>query len=262
MDEQRLRVRAQLSEIAAVSDFIQVAAQRAGLDEQKIHHCQLAIDEVCTNIIEHGYGFENSDQHIEIVTQNQPERFIIQILDDSRPFNPLKRPDPDPNTALEERGTGGWGIFFVKKFMDDVQYDYFDGRNRLTLVKRHDQAPKEAETSPILVTALSNGVWLVMPKGRLDHTASKRLEAVLSGQLEAGHKQLILDMTKVDFVSSRALKMLVSLWKRARDMRGDLVLVGLSARVREVFSMIGFDLVFTIFTSVDEALTAHRQRSK
>ena len=72
-------------------------------------------------------------------------------------------------------------------------------------------------------------------------------------QLDAGHRWLILNMADVDYISSAGLKMLVSVWQRVRDQKGDLVLAALKPRVREVLEMIGLDLVFTIAETPDQA---------
>jgi anti-anti-sigma factor len=47
--------------------------------------------------------------------------------------------------------------------------------------------------------------------------------------------------------------MLVSVWQRVRDQKGDLALASLKPRVHEVLEMIGLDLVFTISDTPDQA---------
>jgi anti-anti-sigma factor len=267
--EKTLRISAQIKEIATACDFVVAAAESAGLDERDAHHCQLAVDEICTNIIEHGYGIDNGERFIDVICQQYDNRFVVQILDDSFPFDPLGQAEPDPRSALENRTIGGWGVYFIKKMMDDVTYDYSQGRNRLIMVKRlksktelAQNARKSTDAAPILTARHSNQIWSIAPSGRLDVPMSRRLEVVVVKELETGHKNLILDMTEVDFIASGGLKMLVSLWKRTRDQDGDLILAGLTPQVREVFMLIGFDLVFTVFKSLDEAIVSHKFNSK
>lgn len=269
MVEKSLRITAQIKDIATACDFVVAAAESAGLDERDAHHCQLAVDEICTNIIEHGYGMDSGERCIDIICQQFDDRFVVQILDDSFPFDPLGQAEPDPRSALESRGIGGWGVYFIKKMMDEVTYDYGQGRNRLTMVKRlkskaemAQAARKSTDVTPILTSQHSQNIWSIMPSGRLDIPVSRRLEAVVVKELEGGHKNLILDMSKIDYIASGGLKILVSLWKRTRDQRGDLILAGLTPPVREVFMLIGFDLVFTVFRSVDEAISSHKFNSK
>ena len=54
-------------------------------------------------------------------------------MDRGKPFDPLKKTDPDVTLSADERNIGGLGIFLTKKIMDDVRYEYKDGQNILTL---------------------------------------------------------------------------------------------------------------------------------
>lgn len=133
--EESISICAQLAEVPVVCKFVGEVADRSGLDARAVHHCQLACDEACTNIIEHGYGRECDDQVIDVMCVQEAHHFKIMITDDSIAFNPLDVLAPDPKAQLEEREVGGWGLYFITTLMDDVSYDYHDGRNRLTLIK-------------------------------------------------------------------------------------------------------------------------------
>ena len=88
--------------------------------------------------------------------------------------------------------------------------------------------------------------------GRMDAVGSAELEQIVTQELVNGYRDLVLDMSAVDYVSSKGLRMLVSLWKRAHDVKGELILSALQPAVQEVFNLIGFDLVFTIIDSLDD----------
>ena len=133
--ENRLTIMGRLDEIARARDFVTAIAREAGLNEKSVHHCSLAVDETCTNIIEHGYQLQGHDKSIEIICQVESLNFIIRIRDDGPAFNPLLRTDPNPNAPLEEREHGGWGIYFVKEFMDQVLYSRDGNYNQLTMSK-------------------------------------------------------------------------------------------------------------------------------
>ena len=60
---------------------------------------------------------------------------MITFIDSGKPYDPLAKPDPDTTLSVEERQIGGLGIFMVKKSMDDVTYEYKDGKNILTIKK-------------------------------------------------------------------------------------------------------------------------------
>jgi serine/threonine-protein kinase RsbW len=129
-----------LSNIADACDFVVECAQQAGLDERGQYHCRLAVEEACTNVIEHGYQFEAGAGSIEIsCTYLPPTSSIalqIVISDEAPPYNPLNSPDPDPNKPLWEREGGGWGVAFIRKVMDEVDYQLHNNRNHLIMVKR------------------------------------------------------------------------------------------------------------------------------
>ncbi|MBA3874510.1 MAG: ATP-binding protein [Anaerolineae bacterium] len=133
--ENRLTIMGRLDEIARARDFVAAIARDIGLSEKSVHHCTLAVDETCTNIIEHGYQHQGHDKTIDIICRVEPAAFIITIRDESPAFNPLLRGDPDPAATLEEREHGGWGIYFVKEFMDQVLYSRDGDYNQLTMSK-------------------------------------------------------------------------------------------------------------------------------
>jgi anti-anti-sigma factor len=113
----------------------------------------------------------------------------------------------------------------------------------------------DVNENQVVITDISRLVRVVAFSGSLDAAASAGLEQVLMAQLNNGYKQLVIDMTQVDHISSRGLRMLVAVWKRAQDMQGDLIIAALRPYLREVMSLIGFDLVFTILDTVDEAVS-------
>lgn len=67
-----------------------------------------------------------------------PGTVSISFQDEGKPFNPLASEEPDVTLSARERrvgGLGGLGIFLVRKSMDDVRYEYRDGKNILTIRK-------------------------------------------------------------------------------------------------------------------------------
>lgn len=134
--QRRLRIPGDLEQVRTACDFVSEVAREAGLGEDGVFHCQLSVEEICTNIIEHGYGYNGAGKFIEIICEKQGNTLLISILDDAPPFNPLQLDDPDPSMSLWEREGGGWGVFFVKQYMSSVRYELVGGRNCLILAKR------------------------------------------------------------------------------------------------------------------------------
>jgi anti-sigma regulatory factor (Ser/Thr protein kinase) len=134
-DEYRMQIPALIEHVESVCQFVSDIARSVGIDDDGVYRCYLAVEEICTNVIEHGYGYRGQDQVIDVVCRTFADRVEITIIDDAVAFNPLTLPDPDPGAPLSERKSGGWGFFFVKKYMDGVSYRYHHNRNYLTIQK-------------------------------------------------------------------------------------------------------------------------------
>ncbi len=116
---------------AAIGEFCRRRAIHSDI-EFKV---DLALEEVFTNIVRHGYD-DNDPHEIVVRLHGSRERIRIHVEDDGRHFNPLMAPEVDLNAALSERRVGGLGVHLVRRLMDQVRYQRRAGGNRLTLVKR------------------------------------------------------------------------------------------------------------------------------
>jgi len=133
--EHRLHIPGQFDRLEQISKFIEQSGLEAGLDETAICRCQLAVDEACTNIIEHAYEGEGRGS-IDISCEPEAGELTIIIEDHGKPFDPQSVPAPQLNTNLEDMQVGGLGIYFMRQVMDAVEYRSEDGSNKLVLVKR------------------------------------------------------------------------------------------------------------------------------
>ena len=134
--ESRLIIRGLLEDIEPARQFVAENAHKSGMSEQAIHNCELAIDDTCTNIIEHGYQMQGTNKQIQVICAVNAHYFDITIIDEAPPFNPLEHLEPNPAAALDQRGEGGWGIYFIKQMMDDVSYERRGDYNCLLMRKR------------------------------------------------------------------------------------------------------------------------------
>lgn len=132
--DQQLIIPARIDQVEAACDFVAEVAAAVGMGDDAIYHCRLSVEEVCTNVIEHGY--EDQGGEIRVVCSHDSSYFTITIADTAPAFNPLSLPEPDPATPLWERQGGGWGVHFVKKYMDRVTYAFRDQQNHLIMYKR------------------------------------------------------------------------------------------------------------------------------
>ena len=101
---------------------------------------------------------------------------------------------------------------------------------------------------------IRENIWLVTVSGRLDQRLTPVLEAELSHLLQADKTRLILDLSETSYINSGGLRCLVTAWRKAKQQGGNVLLSRLQARVREVFGMVGFDKVFQIYDTTEDAL--------
>jgi serine/threonine-protein kinase RsbW len=127
---------ARYESLAAIDQFIAAAAEQAGFDECTVYQVRLAVDEACSNIIEHAYGGEGSDI-IECSYRIQGEELIVILRDTGQPFDPETVPEPNLSSNLEDRTGGGLGLYLIRQIMDKVDFDFeSEAGNVLTMVKR------------------------------------------------------------------------------------------------------------------------------
>ncbi len=137
--EHRLHIPGRFDCLEQISKFIEQAGLEAGLDETAVCRCQLAVDEACTNIIEHAYKGEGHG-NIDIRCEPAAGELTIIIEDQGKRFDPNSVPEPQLNTDLENIQVGGLGLYFMRQVMDAVEFSYQDGSNKLVLVKRREAA--------------------------------------------------------------------------------------------------------------------------
>lgn len=127
----RLTVAADIADISRVLDaFDQFAATQALADRVR-QRAGIALDEVLTNAVSHGGATA-----IEVRADISDGRLVIEVEDDSPPYDPTTADAPDLSSELAERGEGGLGVHLVMRMMDEVHYQRHDGKGVLTLVQR------------------------------------------------------------------------------------------------------------------------------
>ncbi len=96
----------------------------------------VAFEEMYVNVCHYAYPDGDGTVLVRIVAEDGVLK--ITLDDTGLPYDPLKKEDPDITLSAEERNIGGLGIFIVRKTMDDMQYEYKDGHNILTILKKYE----------------------------------------------------------------------------------------------------------------------------
>lgn len=128
--------------LPTIRAMVTQAATRCGFVPEEIAKIEMAVDEACTNIIEHAYDAlreHHLPEHaeIEVHALEHPDRLEITILDHSlQDFPVLDHAPEDIDQYFSEQKKRGMGLFIIRSFVDDVKHRFVDGQgNELMLIK-------------------------------------------------------------------------------------------------------------------------------
>jgi serine/threonine-protein kinase RsbW len=127
--------RADFSSLEEISDFIAKNALLAGLDEKAVYAVQLAVDEACSNIIEHAYRGQEGGK-IECICNLDEDGLEIILKDQGEKFNPDEVPELKVGAPLEDLGNRGAGLFLIRKIMDEVHFDTSQPQGTTLIMKK------------------------------------------------------------------------------------------------------------------------------
>ena len=131
-----LTVEAKTENIDVVNEFIEQILEPLDCPMKALLQINVAIDELFGNIAYYAYAPDTGEATVQISVEEDPRTAVITFIDSGIPYNPLTAEDPDITLSAEQRKVGGLGIFLVKKTMDDMHYEYRDGKNILQIKKK------------------------------------------------------------------------------------------------------------------------------
>ena len=141
-----LTVFSQLASLKDISQYVLQVSETAGLTPKATYKLRLAVDEIVTNIITHGYMEAQQQGHISLRAKIDEDALILSIEDTGVAYDPTKHTDEvDRDLPLGERHAGGWGVHLALWGVDELKYERDRGRNRnILIVHRH---PNQFESS-------------------------------------------------------------------------------------------------------------------
>jgi anti-sigma regulatory factor (Ser/Thr protein kinase) len=133
-----MTVKAGLDNLSRVLACVDEELETAGCSMKTQMQVDIAVEEMFVNIANYAYapGEGDADVCVETEETDGGKRIRITLADQGKPYDPLMQEAPDVSLPAEKRKIGGLGIFMARKNMDDMTYEYRDGRNTLTMFKR------------------------------------------------------------------------------------------------------------------------------
>lgn len=142
--------------LGEIRDFITRTASEAHFNLNETNNIKLALDEACSNVVRHAYkGMEPGT--IRLRVDRREGELEVFIRDTGKSFEWKKSKTPDLNRYVEIGKRGGLGIWFIRKLMDETEYQTAKGENLLRLLKR------TREATPLIAPAELPGTTLPVP---------------------------------------------------------------------------------------------------
>ena len=116
-----------------VQNFI-LSSIKGDLDVKDKNQLLIVSEEVFINIA--SYAYEGKG-YCTVDVNYENDVLTLVFSDNGVKFDPLAKEDPNTKQKAEDRQIGGLGIFMVKNLMDKVYYEYKDGKNILTMIKKY-----------------------------------------------------------------------------------------------------------------------------
>ncbi len=122
-----------IASLDTARDFVGRALADEGVNEENIFDIVLAVDEWTSNIIFHAYKYKRGK--IEVNLRLEDSKCIIIFRDRGEGFDFYSAKKPDITEHIQKRIRGGFGIYLIKKLMNEVEYSSAQGYNQLKMIK-------------------------------------------------------------------------------------------------------------------------------
>jgi serine/threonine-protein kinase RsbW len=136
-----LTVPGTLDSLGAVAEYVKAASAAAGLSKKAAYRLRLAVDEIATNIITHGYAAAGIEGVVNLQAEIDEKTLTISVEDTGVAYDPRQRETPgDLDLSLEQREIGGLGLYLVIQNVDEFLYERVGDRNRNTFIMNRPTA--------------------------------------------------------------------------------------------------------------------------
>ena len=133
--KEELEIEALVENLPQVLEFVDEKLEAKECPMPVKIQVDIAVEEIFANIASYAYNPETGPAIIEVEVKDEPLSVELTFIDKGVQYDPLARQDPDVTLSAEERDIGGLGIFMVKQSMDNVEYEYKNGKNILRIKK-------------------------------------------------------------------------------------------------------------------------------
>ena len=225
----------------AMFAFTREAFNKDNIDARLHPTVDLALEELFTNVVK--YATETRSR-VRIDIGKVPNGVEVTLTDrDVDFFDVTRAGEVDVNAPIEDRSPGGLGLHLIKKMVEFFEYQYLEESRTSRITFRctaQERRRKPRDRNMLAIENTADGHVLVA--GRFDAAQCPAAQAFLD-KLQG---PVTLDCSRLEYISSAGLGVLLKTQKRLMATQGGLRLAGVSRHLRDIFQYSGFDQIFEI----------------
>lgn len=233
-----------------------------GYEAERVNTFTLVLRELIDNALEHGCaGRPDGSVSVECHIADYYARIIV--ADDGPGFDYQAKLEEEEANKLEG-GKRGRGLLVISNGADRVDFQMRNGTRAEAVIERRalhvkaQRMPRRTTSGDAFGfsqrTLAGRDIVVLEPAGHLDAHTFEQFEEQIADLFASGRYKLIVDLSKVDYISSAGAGVFIGSLSEARENGGNIVLVNPTPNVEQVFDLLGLAQVFTMRGSVAEAM--------
>ena len=104
----------------------------------------------------------------------------------------------------------------------------------------------------------SDGILIAMAEGRVDSANAQEFQGALTDAIDAADRAMVLDLGQITYISSAGLRVILLTARALKRQNAEMAVCSLSASIREVFEISGFDKIVPVCESRPDAIASFR----
>lgn len=122
--------------LSLIRKIVTHIASQSGLPEEDVNKIEIAVDEACANVMEHGYRKCNPKPPVDINIRVQQDKLVVEIVDTGETFDRSNYNPPIFPDHWDQGNVRGLGVYLIEQCVDEADYKSDAGKNHLRLVKK------------------------------------------------------------------------------------------------------------------------------
>jgi len=126
-----IKIPAKMENLEQLLKFIANFAGNEGFSDERVMEIRLSCEEALVNIFHYAYpAGKQGDVEVDCKAGGKND-VVVEMIDTGQRFDATTIPNPDINESISKRRVGGLGGVLIKKFVDEIDYQWHQNKNYL-----------------------------------------------------------------------------------------------------------------------------------